>query len=788
MFNTHTLKNWRQQIYCLASLLLLQLYAFSQVTTQTIRGTITDQQSKMPLAYVSLQVVGTNATSVSDSSGHFTLPGVAAGRVQIAVSRTGYEAQIIPNVVVEAGKETWLTIELLEKIASSNVTISGRREKLTDKQMSTVSANVFNAEDSRRFAGSRNDVARMAANFAGASTNNDGSNDIIIRGNSPAGLLWRLEGIDIPNPNHFGGLGATGGPVSMINNNVLGKSAFYTGAFPAGYGNAVAGAFDLNLREGNNTRTELTGQVGFTGLEAGVEGPFSKKSKASYLVYYRYSIPGLMKTLGLNVGTGNAIPYYQDLSFKVNLPTKNAGQFSLFGIGGKSSIDFKGDLKDTTNFYNDPYKNLYNATKTGVAGISHSYFFNSSTSSKITLAASGAGVTTRQDSLDDHRAPWPSYRQNGNEWRFSVAASVNKKFSAKDRLTVGFMGDDIRYSYNDSILDGTYGFIPYLNERNSTQLLRGYAQWQHRFTEKITLNTGIYSQYLTLNNSFSAEPRMGLKYKTGSGTASLGYGRHSQMQALSTYFVSTKVGNEYVQTNRHLGFTQSHHIVAGWEQPLAGGWNYKLEAYTQLLDNVPVESKPSDLSELNYGADYGVDRRDSLVNKGKGTNYGLELTVEKPFSDGYYFMGTASVFQSAYKGSNGVRHNTVFNGRYVVNLLGGKEWKIREGHTLGLDVKLTAAGGKRYTPLDEAASMVANKPIYNEELSYTQKLKDYLRADVKITYRMNGKKYMQEFYIDFQNATNNKNVFRQWYDTRNHITRQQYQLGFMPNFNYRVQF
>lgn len=787
MFTKHTI---RTTLILLATLALQAFQpAIGQAATQTIRGTIIDQQSKNPLAYVTVEVANSSLAATSDSTGNFVIQNVPAGRVKLLFSLVGYEPQQLGNVVIEAGKETVITAELLESLHKmQDVTVIARREKITDKQMATVSATEFNAEDSRRFAGSRNDVARMAANFAGASSNNDGRNDIIIRGNSPTGLLWRLEGVDIPNPNHYGGLGATGGPVSMINNNVLGKSAFYTGAFPAVYGNATAGVFDLQMRDGNANRREFTGQVGFNGLELGAEGPFNKTSKASYLIYYRYSIPGLLKGLGLNLGTGVAVPYYQDLSFKINLPTKNIGKFTFFGIGGTSHIDFKGDLKDTANFYNDPYSNLYHGTKTGVAGLSHMYFFNSSTSSKITIAATGANVTTRVDSLDAHRLPHPSYRQNGNEWKYVISAVLNKKFSAKDRLTTGITLDQLHYSYNDSVLDGDYGFIPIQQEKNSTELLRGYAQWQHRFSDKLVLNTGVYTQWLALNNSFSSEGRVGAKYNIGKGALSLAYGEHSQMQTLMTYFLDTKVGDKYVQTNRELGFTKSRHIVAGWEQTLRSGWRYKLEAYTQLLNNVPVESNPSDWSALNAGADYGDSRRDSLVNKGKGYNYGIELTVEKPFANGFYLLATTSVFQSKYKGSNGVSHNTAFNGTYVVNLLGGKEWTVKASHTIGVDIKLTAAGGKRYTPINLGESITSNKTIFYDDHAFENRLSDYLRADIKLTYRMNNKSFMQEFYIDFQNATNHKNMFRQWYDNRTQFIRKQYQLGFYPNFNYRIQF
>ncbi|MFT3704980.1 MAG: TonB-dependent receptor [Agriterribacter sp.] len=771
--------------------LFIAFSAYSQQGLQTVRGTINDQQSKKGLASISVTIAGTTIGSITDSSGAFIIMHVPIGRVSIQVSHIGYEPLLLYNIVVESGKETVLNLELLEKlgITQKEVILQGRREKLTNRQMATVSAVEFNAEDTRRFSGSRNDIARMASNFAGVNSVNDGRNDIIIRGNSPLGLLWRLDGVDIPNPNHYGSLGATGGPVSMLNNNVIGQSAFYTGAFPAQFGNATAGVFDINLRKGNNKHREFTAQVGYNGLELGAEGPFSKKSKASYLIYYRYSIPGLLKSLGADVGTGAAVPNYQDISFKIDLPTKKAGQFTLFGIGGTSNINFKGELKDTSNFYNDPYHNLYNSAKMGVAGLKHTYFFNSTTSYTLTLAATGSGVITRQDSLDAERLAHKNYREDGREWRYVLSAVVNKKLSASDRLTAGITFDQLHYSYTDSLLDSDHGFIPFLQEKNSTNLLRGYAQWQHRFTSQLTLNAGTYMQYLTLNKKFVGEGRIGVRYALNNARAfTLAYGQHSQMQSLMTYFHETRIDEKYVQTNRTLGFTKSQHIVAGLEQALKGNWKYKMEAYAQFLSDVPVETRPTNWSALNIGAGYGDGLEDSLVNKGKGFNYGLELTVEKSFSEGYYILATASVFDSRYKGSNGLWHNTAFNGHYVLNTLAGKEWQLRGIHTIAVDMKFTAAGGKRYTPINEAASDLAGKAIYDDAHSFEERTKAYLRIDLKLTYRMNNKGFTQEFFVDFQNLTNRKNVFSQWYDNRAGKIRTQNQLGFWPNFNYRIQF
>lgn len=771
-------------------MLLVATAASAQNQVQTLRGRVIDQQSKNGIAGVTVSVSGTHRAAISNNNGEFVISQVPFGRVELSVTHLGYESVFLRNIIMEAGKETVITIELLESLGvlQDSVLVLAKKEKFSTRQMATLSATEFNAGDTRRFAGSRNDIARMASNFAGVNSVNDGRNDIIIRGNSPLGLLWRLEGIDIPNPNHFGSLGATGGPVGMLNNNVIGQSAFYTGAFPAQFGNATAGAFDLSLRKGNSAKREFTAQVGFNGLELGAEGPFNKNSKASYLLYYRYSIPGLISALGVDVGTGAAVPAYQDISLKIEMPTKKAGLFSLFGMGGSSNIDFKGELKDTSNFYNDPYSNLYNGSKMGVVGLKHSYFFNSSTSSVFTLAATGSQVITRQDSLDEARLPHKNYREDGREWRYVASLVINKKFSAADRLMAGITADQLHYRYRDSIWHWQHGFIPFLQERNKTLLARAYLQWQHRFNKRFTLNSGIYGQYLALNKTSSIDPRLGLRYVTGANSAiSLAYGGHSQIQSLMTYFHETLENGMYIQTNRELGFTKSHHLVAGWEQSI-NQWKYKAEAYGQLLQNVPVERHASNWSALNIGAGYGAGLEDSLVNRGSGLNYGLEFTAEKPFSNGYYALGTLSLYDSKYKGSDEVKYNTVFNSQYLLNLLGGKEWRLNDMHTIAVDFKSVFAGGKRYTPIDVESSREAGSVIYDETRAFELKTKAYFRLDIKLSYRMNNKKFMQEFFVDFQNVTNRKNVFNQWYDSRSEKIRTQNQLGFWPNFNYRIQF
>ena len=337
---------------------------------------------------------------MTDEKGEFKIEDVPVGRHDLKISMFGYEEQLVPNILLTSGKEVYLNLELEEQVLQmEEVTIeTGKEKSETNNEHSVVSSRTFSIEETSRYAGSRNDPARMAMNFAGVSGTSDSRNDIIVRGNSPLGLLWRFEGIDIPNPNHFGTFGTTGGPISMLNNNVLSNSDFMTGAWPSQYGNALAGVFDLQMRKGNNQKREYMLQMGFNGLELGVEGPLSKKKGSSYLANYRYSTLGIFKALGISFGT-SALPKYQDLNFKLHIPTEKAGTFTVFGIGGISHVNIEGKDTDTTDLYSDPGDNTSFKALMGVIGFSNTLFLNKTTYTKAVFAISGTSNYVTNDSL-----------------------------------------------------------------------------------------------------------------------------------------------------------------------------------------------------------------------------------------------------------------------------------------------------------------------------------------------------------------------------------------------------
>jgi len=783
------------RIYPLLVLLSLALTALGQPLTQTIQGTLADAQSGSSLPGATIVLLGSNPLkgTTSGPDGTFVLSGVPLGRQSLRVTYLGYREQVIPNLLVTAGKEVVLNLALQEEvIQAQEVIVKARRaDQELQNEFGTLSVRSFDVEQTRRFAGGRNDPARLAANFAGVLSNNDSRNDIVVRGNSPTGLLWRLEGVDIPNPSHYGALGATGGPVTILNNNTLARSDFFTGAFPAQYGNGVSGVFDLQLRNGNTTRREYTGQVGFNGFELGAEGPFVPGRRGTYLVHYRYSVLAAVMKMGLQVGTGSAIPYYQDLTLKVDLPVGRTGnRIALFGIGGKSSINFVADPADTNNLYSNSTTNDYNRTRMGVAGVSYTHYLNDRTFLKMTLAASGNAFRVEDDTLNAERVAHPFFRDNSRQGRLTALLQFNRKFNARHTLTAGLSVHQLRFRYADSVFYQRRIWRTLHRFDGQTTLSQAYVQWQYRPTSRLTVNSGLHGDFFALNRTGALEPRLGLRYELAHRqTLAVAAGLNSQLQPLQIYFYRTRLSDtEFAETNRNLSFTRSLQTVLGYERTLGDNIRLKAETYFQRLYNVPVEQRPSSASALNIGASQSTPHADSLVNRGLGRNYGLELTAERAFAGGYYFLTTVSLYDAKYQGSDGVWRNTIFNGTYVLNLLAGREFRLGEKHTLSVDARLTRAGGRRYTPIDLAASIRKQETVYDEDRAFSGRFRDYFRADMKITYRRNGQRLTQEWFLDLQNLTNTQNVFSQTYDSRSQRIRTINQLGFFPNVNYRIEF
>lgn len=767
-------------------LLLLTCKCFSQEETQSVRGMVLERNTKSPLpgAVISIQQEDKNNYTTSDLNGDFIIK-VPLGRCNISVSYFGYTNFSLNNLLVQSGKEIVLEILLEEKVDQlDEIVIRPKIEKDEPiNKMATASARLLSTEEADRYAGSWSDPARMVSNLAGVASANDSRNDIVIRGNSPTGIQWRLDGFEIANPNHFGTIGGTGGNVGLINNNQLSNSDFYTGAFPAEFGNLTSGLFDLKLRNGNSYKSQYLFSMGFNGIEFGAEGGFFSKSNASYLINGRYSFLQSLEAIGFDVaGTKGGIPKYQDITIKLNFPIKNSN-LSVIMLTGASKIKFHDDMNDKNEWTtNDLGEEVDLKSKQLFSGLNYTYRFNNNTRLENRISLQTFSSILYYYTLGYMNSSKNIYTSSDmNENRISYSSKLLKKIDSKNNLTTG-IGTDM---FMTSFFYNHYpnGVPTVINDKKNTSFLfKAYLQWQHKFNDNISILPGIYSQVFSLNKDYSIEPRLGFQWKlTSTLVFGASTGLYSQLQPFSIYFYE-KDGK---MVNNHIQMTRSWQSVLSIDKKLESSWRIKAEIYYQLLYEVPIILEIPEQSILNIGGNHNNEWNFAFENKGKGYNYGVELTIEKFFENNWYFMITASLYESKYRGYDKILRDTRFNGKFALNTLAGYEFKISTNTLMSFNLKVSFMGNKRYTP-SYSDNGIDIKYDYTQINS--QKLPDYFRADFNVNIKTNYKNFSLEYFFEIDNLTNNKNIWSRYYNANQQRIKSTYQQKIMPMGGLRIYF
>lgn len=797
----------------------IQFVSFAQ-PTQNVRGTVADAETFTPIVGAKVQVFTSDSTqlyrALTQVDGSFTIPNVPVGKHQLVVTFMTYDSQTTV-CEVNSGKETIITITMQESFKMQDeVTVTGRKEGEVINELAVISARQFSVEETNRYPGSRSDPARMASNFAGVQGADDSRNDIVVRGNSPLGVIYKVEGIDIPNPSHFAISGSSGGPVSILNNKILGNSDFFMSAFPAEYGNSISGIFDLKLRNGNNNRHEFTGQFGFLGTELLAEGPMKKDGKASYLVMGRYSTLSLFQQMGIQIGT-DAVPVYGDGAFKLNWNLKNGANLSFFGIGGASNIEILVSENEdyTEEFYGEGDRDQYFGTSMGVTGFNYKQSLSEKTFLTTSLAYSYEEQHSHHEYLIRHLdtinkgtseeaykiridSLYPMMGYKYQMSKLSYYIGINHKFNTRHLIKAGVNVDALFMNHLDSVLPLVTDsfFVKRWDYKGSAYLIQPFVQWKWRITENMDFTAGLHSQYFTLSNSLSpVEPRLGWKLRMkGAQSVFAGAGMHSQTQPIYTYtyHLLDNQGNK-IYHNKNMDFTRSIHTGIGYEKSFGKGFNFRTEAYYQHLYDIPVTIQPSSFSLINQGSGFARFFPDSLKNTGTGTNYGLEITLQKYFSNQFFFLFSGSLYDSKYVGSDGVERNTSYNGLYVANLLAGKEFRINQKQSISAGLKVTVAGGKRYGYVNIPASTLQNEIIYIDSAFNDRQFKDYFRMDFKVNWKLNTTKLTHEIGLDLVNIFNTRNLLGLAYapnlaDPSAEPIAEKQQLGFLPIFYYKIDF
>jgi hypothetical protein len=778
----------------LLSLVLVTISSITnaQIPAQTIKGTVVDKSTQAPLPGAAVILLNTSPLlgSTTDVNGKFRIERVPVGRYDVKASYIGYEPGIIRELLVGSGKEVVIDFEMQElarQLVAVEIKATNNKQKAINP-MATVSARQLSVEESSRYAGGFDDPARLASAFAGVASSM-ASNGIVVRGNAPKGLLWKLEGVEIATPSHFSNVTTLGGGgITALSSQMLANSDFYTGAFPAEYGNAVSGVFDIKLRNGNSDRREQTIKLSTIGIDLASEGPFVKGKNASYLFNYRYSTFSLIAPLLPEDAGGIS---YQDFSFKTCFSLRKAGTLSFWGLASTDVSGAKAEKDSLLWKYDQDREDQKNRSSVGAAGVSHKIILSKKSFLNSSLSASGYGMIWKIDRFNNETIMQPLQDIDFTNWKYSFSTNLSHKFNSRHTLKAGFNIDRLNYNIGISHAD-TPGepMLTIVDEKGHSYLMQTFVQSKINLSDLLSINAGFHSQYFALNNHGTIEPRAGLRWEFRPGKAiSFGYGNHSQLEMLNFYLVQQQTENGIIKPNKELNFSRANHFVAAYDLAIGKHMRFKAEAYYQNLYKVPVIPNSS-FSMLNLENEWFLT--DTLLNTGKGKNFGIDLTMERFLSDGYYFLVTSSVFDSKYTGGDSKWRNTRYNGHFVTNLLYGKEWNINRSNgnknILSANGRITFMGGNRISPVDKLATLAKGEVVYDETRAFEDKKPNVFYADLTISYTINHRKYAGTWSVQLMNVTGTKEFYGYRYNQLNRTIDKQEEVTMIPNISYKIEF
>ncbi|MBN1789752.1 MAG: TonB-dependent receptor [Bacteroidales bacterium] len=770
--------------------LVFSLSGLSQNLTQTIKGMVSDLDSQVLLPGATIMVIGTDPVlgTVTDADGNFRLTGIPVGRYSLKFSYVGYEPTIRSEVLVLSGKEVILQVFMKESVVNVQqveVKAYSNKEQATNA-MAMISARQLTMEEASRYAGGIDDPSRLASSFAGVAGSLS-SNAIVIRGNAPKGLLWRMEGIEIPNPSHFANVTTFGGGgITALSSQMLTTSDFFTGAFPAEYGNALSGVFDMKMRTGNNEKREHTIKAGIIGIDFATEGPFVKGKKASYLFNYRYSTLALISPLLPENARGIR---YQDFAMKINFPLGKLGTVSFWGLLSSDATGSRAKEDSTEWQYYQDIEEDKNLNRMGVLGINHKVILSEKTWLNASAAVTGNYIYWNRKRLQDDLVFYPKDEIAQNDRKYTVSLLVNHKFGPGHANRSGLIFNKLTY---DVLLRqapaGDDALQTYTDEKDGSNLVQIYSQSRWEVSPRLTANAGLHAQFFTLNKNFTLEPRASIKWKLSEKhSLSFAYGLHSRLEPIGYYLARQTGPAGTTLPNKELGMTRAHHMVMAFEASTGNFSRLRIEPFYQRLFDVPVIDGTS-FSMSNLEMDWFFN--DSLCNRGKGNNIGLDITLERFLHNGYYYLMTLSLFDSKYTGGDGIERNARFNKNYVANILFGKEWKIgRNGsNSLGINWKFSVLGGDRISPVDQAASILAHDVVYHEDKAFSKHKPTVYYLDFTASWQRNKPRYSSTWSFQFVNLLFQKEFYGHRYNFRTHTVEELKEVVMIPNVSYRIDF
>ena len=778
---------------------------------QTLSGSVRDADNGSPIGGASVQLFRMQSESTplglaSDPDGLFTFEGLKPGYYRCEISAVGYDTRSFGELLVAAGKDQRLEATLLKSNNTlPDVTISAVR--FGARPVQPLGEVALTRDQTLRFPAMFFDPGRLAAVYPGAVQTDDGTNGLSIRGNNPSALRWRLFGADVVNPNHLPNAGtfsdravAAGGGVLMFSAQMMDNSALLTGNYSASMGDALGGVLDMNLRNGNKRQQEFTLQAGLIGFDVAAEGPFNpkKSNSPSYLANYRYSTVGLLGQLGVSFGDESI--NFQDISFNIHFPGKKGGGWNLFGMGGQSVNKFTHKADTTVIKLHKERFDIDFESRTGIAGLNGLSKLGDRTWLKTVL------VLSAQENQRDANLVRGTNLENFNrqqdeitEMRLAGIVSLHHQVDANTRLQGGLSLNQINYTPQaTNYIVGQRFELPF--QSLSTLLAWGWVQadWRSN-TNRWSAQAGMNYTQLSHNDSKAILPRFTLGYRLNARQQLvLGYTAESQMQAPGIYTTPTDFPG---LDNRGLDFTRAQQT--GLKYIWNNGKNLVLraEVFYQQLYEVPsfapgISSTPPDILFSVLNQSEWLRRPANLENVGSGRNAGLELSAERFLNNGWFWLANLTLLDSKFKVNDEVEWlDTRWNSRHIFNAVAGKEWSRLKGETryktFGVNARFVWTGGFLDRPIDLLASQqnFFQETRYVGYEGYSIEYPDYYRADLRVYWKRSlGNRRNSTFAMDFQNVTARKNVAYYYFEPLTGGVKAKYQLEFIPNISWKLEF
>ena len=752
---------------------------------QTIRGGVLDEDTQQPVAGAAVWLDSMQGRSfTTDSGGAFVLTHVPIGKHYLYVKHIAYSTEE-HEVMLLSGKEATVSVALREAVRALDEVVVAYGGEKQQGGVKIVPAAV------NRYAGNVRDPLRMLTSVVGVQNLSDDKNDLIVRGNSPIGVLWMLEGCEILNPNHFSASGGTGGTVSVLNPDVMGISTLYTGAFPATFGNVLSAVFDAKLRNGSVHKREHYAQLSSVDCNVGSEG-YLKKGAASYNLACRQSfasaIEGVSQKYRDMLG---ATPDFSDFTAKLHFQHKR-GAAKVWAVGGLSQVEI-----EAGNGVNSTTLDIENKTQTLSAGVGETLFLSDHASLTANLYTSLLSTkNVKQDHDYTGQGGLPSTIFTDTEQRYGLSATLTSKISTGNVLNIGVAGNisssravnDERQFAEDTL------FYYALEKQHGT--LNAFAEWTCRFEGGLESTLGVHYFYLHLNHAQNLEPRASLHWQpTKKHGVTLSAGMYSRQYPVGVYLTGehTPEGG-FTQPYLSFGLMKSAQAALSYRATPLPQWSVEVNGYYQHHYNIAVDQHSRSYSALNlaYYFDDIYLLYQKLETTGIGRCYGVELTSRFGEWSGCYAQLNGSLLSARARGYDRKWYSTAFNSTYALTALAGKEIALSPGgkYALTVDVSATLCGGRRYTPLDVEASVRQMKIIYDETRLNAMQYAPYSRVDAKVGVMCNAKGMTHVLSLDFRNVLDAKNIYEQVELPLNGeaLTYSAYQLRFFPVLSYKILF